>query len=113
MDSISKKLKCELYNDSMQNFKRYGIPKAQLIIADAPYCVGQNFFASNPMWYEGGDNKNGESKFAGKAAFPSDFNFNLYEFSTLLKQNVEERAKAKPNQRPFFRRSINDSVLFC
>ena len=26
----------ELYNDHFQNFKVYGIPKAQLIIADPP-----------------------------------------------------------------------------
>lgn len=28
----------ELYNDSFQNYKVYGLPKAQLIIADVPYC---------------------------------------------------------------------------
>lgn len=75
-----KKLKCELYNDSMQNWKGYPIQKAQLIIADVPYNVGTNFYGSNPMWYNGGSNKNGESKLAGKAAFYSDFNFNLYEY---------------------------------
>lgn len=75
-----KKLKCEIFNDSFQNFKRYGIPHAQLVIADVPYNVGNNFYGSNPMWYNGGDNSNGESKFAGKAAFASDFNFNLYEY---------------------------------
>lgn len=75
-----KKLKCELYNDSMQGWKCYPIQKAQLIIADVPYNVGTNFYGSNPMWYNGGDNKNGESKLAGKAAFASDFNFNLYEY---------------------------------
>ena len=32
------------------------------------------------MWYNGGDNKKGESKLAGKAAFNSDFNFNLYVY---------------------------------
>ena len=56
------KLKCELYNDSMQGWKCYPIQKAQLIIADVPYNVGTNFYGSNPMWYEKGDNKNGESK---------------------------------------------------
>lgn len=76
----SKKLKCELYNDSMQGWKCYPIQKAQLIIADVPYNVGTNFYGSNPMWYNGGSNKNGESKLAGKAAFASDFNFNLYEY---------------------------------
>lgn len=64
----------------MQNYKKYAIPPAQLIIADVPYNVGKNFYGSNPMWYNGGDNKNGESKLAGKAAFNSDFNFNLYEY---------------------------------
>jgi site-specific DNA-methyltransferase (adenine-specific) len=49
-----KKLKCEIYRDSMQGFKRYNIPKAQLVIADVPYNVGNNFYGSNPMWYKGG-----------------------------------------------------------
>ena len=53
-----KKLKCELYNDSMQGWKCYPIQKAQLIIADVPYNVGTNFYGSNPMWYEKRDNKN-------------------------------------------------------
>ena len=57
-----KPLKCEIYRDSMQNYKKYAIPKAQLIIADVPYNVGTNFYVSNPSWYVGGDNKNGESK---------------------------------------------------
>ena len=29
-----KNIKCELYHDNFQNYKKYGIPKAQLIIAD-------------------------------------------------------------------------------
>ena len=61
-----KKVKCEIYRDSMQNYKKYAIPPAQLIIADVPYNVGTNFYGSNPMWYNGGDNKNGESKLAKK-----------------------------------------------
>ena len=75
-----RKLKCELYNDSMQSWKCYPIQKAQLIIADVPYNVGNNFYGSNPVWYKGGNNKNGESDKAGKAAFYSDYNFNLYEY---------------------------------
>ena len=27
---MKQEVKCELYNDNFQNFKRYGIPKAQL-----------------------------------------------------------------------------------
>lgn len=38
----------------MQNYKKYAIPPAQLIIADVPYNVGNNFYGSNPMWYQGG-----------------------------------------------------------
>ena len=61
-------LKCELYHDNFQNYKRYNIPKAQLVIADIPYNIGADAYASNPMWYKGGDNKNGESKKA-RASF--------------------------------------------
>ena len=88
------KLKCEIYNDSMQNWKNKPIQKAQLIIADVPYCIGNNFYGSSPLWYNGGDNKNGESKLAGKAAFSSDFNFNLYEYfhfcSQLLRKEPDK-----------------------
>lgn len=97
MMEYKKKLKCELYNDSMQGWKCYPIQKAQLIIADVPYNVGKKFYGSNPMWYNGGDNKNGESKLAGKAAFASDFNFNLYEYfhfcSRLMKKEPKKAGK--------------------
>lgn len=59
-------MKIELFNDNFQNYKRYGIPKAQLVIADIPYNIGNNFYGSNPMWYSGGNNKNGENKLAKK-----------------------------------------------
>ena len=72
--------KMELYNDNFQNFKQYNIPKAQLVIADIPYNIGNNFYGSNPEWYNGGDNKNGESDKAHKAAFNTDFNFNIVEY---------------------------------
>lgn len=65
----------ELFNDHFQNFKVYGIPKAQLIIADPPYNLGVNAYASNPSWYVGGDNKNGESDKAGKEFFDTDKDF--------------------------------------
>lgn len=106
-----KKIKCEIYRDSMQNYKKYAIPPAQLIIADVPYNVGTNFYGSNPSWYINGDNKNGESKLAGKSAFNSDFNFNLYEYfhfcSKMLKKD-----DTKPLQRG---RSSNSPcmIVFC
>ena len=54
-----------LINDHFQNWKSYNIQKAQLIIADVPYNLGNNAYASNPSWYIGGDNANGESELAG------------------------------------------------
>lgn len=51
----------ELFNDHFQNFKVYGIPKAQMIIADPPYNLGKNAYASNPVWYKDRDNKNGKA----------------------------------------------------
>lgn len=70
----------ELFNDSFQNYKSYQIPKAQLIISDVPYGVANRAFASNPSWYIGGDNKNGESELAGKQFFSSDSEFRPAEF---------------------------------
>jgi site-specific DNA-methyltransferase (adenine-specific) len=91
-------IKCELHNDNFQNFRRYGIPKAQLVIADIPYNIGNNAYGSNPMWYIDGDNKNGESKLAGKAFFHTDHNFNIAEYfhfcNRLLKKEPKERGQA-------------------
>lgn len=105
------KTKCEIYRDSMQNYKKYGIPRAQLVIADVPYNVGNNFYGSNPMWYNGGDNKKGESKLAGKAAFNSDFNFNLYEYFHFCSKMLKKEDK-KPITRG---RSSNSPcmIVFC
>ena len=88
-----KNIKTEIYNDNFQNFKRYGIQKAQLVIADIPYNVGTNFYGSNPMWYKGGDNKNGESKLAGKAAFNTDFNFNIAEYFHFCNRLLKKEPK--------------------
>lgn len=106
-----KKLKCEIYRDSMQNYKKYAIPPAQLIIADVPYNVGTNFYGSNPMWYNGGDNANGESKFAKKAAFNSDFNFNLYEYFHFCSKMMKKDDKKQPGRG----RSSNSPcmIVFC
>lgn len=91
-------MKCELYHDNFQNFKRYNIPKAQLVIADIPYNIGANAFASNPEWYIGGDNKNGESKKAKSAFFHTDGNFKIAEYmhfcNRLLIKEPKERGKA-------------------
>lgn len=77
---IDKKVKPVLINDHFQNYKTYHIPKAQLIIADIPYNIGKNAYASNPSWYEGGDNANGESELAGTEFFDTDKVFRIAEF---------------------------------
>jgi len=81
--------KAQIFNNHFQNFKTYAIPKAQLIIADIPYNLGNNAYASNPAWYKDGDNQNGESDLAGKSFFDTDEDFRPAEFmhfcSTMLR----------------------------
>ena len=88
----------EIFNDHFQNYKVYGIPKAQLIIADPPYNLGKNAYASNPAWYKDGDNKNGESELAGKEFFDTDKNFKPAEFmhfcSKMLVKEPKEKGKS-------------------
>lgn len=83
-----------LINDSFQNRKQYNIPKAQLVLTDIPYNLGNNAYASNPQWYVDGDNTKGESKLANSQFFDTDKNFNLHEFfhfcSKLLKPEPKE-----------------------
>lgn len=87
-----------LIHDHFQNFRRYGFPKAQLIIADIPYNLGVNAYGSSPAWYIGGDNKNGESDKAGKQFFDTDKDFRVPEFmhfaSKMLRPEPKERGKA-------------------
>ena len=91
-------IKAELYRDNFQNSKVYNIPKAQLIVADIPYNLSNNAYASNPAWYVDGDNKKGESKLAGKQFFNTDINFNVAEFmhfvSKFLVKEPKERGQA-------------------
>lgn len=98
MERQKNKIKTELIHDNFQNYKRYAIPKAQLVIADIPYNLGISAYASNPMWYVDGSNKNGESKHAKSAFFNGDGDFNLNEYfhfcSKLLKKEPKERGKA-------------------
>jgi site-specific DNA-methyltransferase (adenine-specific) len=93
-----KKIVCELHNDHFQNYKRYNIPKAQLLIADIPYNIGINAYGSNPSWYVDGDNKNGESDLAGKEFFDTDKSFKISEFlhfcNTLIKKEPKEKNQA-------------------
>lgn len=81
----NKNINIKLINNHFENAKRYGIPHAQLIIADIPYNLGNKAYASNPQWYVDGDNKNGESKLAGSSFFDTDNDFkinNFFDFCT-------------------------------
>lgn len=83
----------KLINDHFQNFKPYGIPHAQLIIADVPYNLDNKAYASNPSWYIDGDNKNGESDKAGKAFFDTDKDFRPAEFMHFCSQMLVKEPK--------------------
>lgn len=84
-----------LINDHFQNYKCYNIPKCQLLIADIPYNIGINAYASNPAWYNGGDNSNGESELAASEFFDTDKDFRVKEFmhfcSTMLKNEPSQK----------------------
>jgi site-specific DNA-methyltransferase (adenine-specific) len=98
MNNKTQIFKPRLFNDHFQNYKTYGIPKAQLIIADIPYNIGKNAYGSNPSWYIDGDNSNGESQLAGKEFFDTDKDFRISEFlhfcSTMMVKEPKETGKA-------------------
>lgn len=103
-----------IYRDHFQNYKSYAIPKAQLIIADIPYNLGNNAYASNPAWYKDGDNSNGESELAGKSFFDTDEDFRPAEFmhfcSTMLKaEPKKERVDGEKRQKS----EAPCMIIFC
>lgn len=95
MEKQKRKIKCELYHDHMENHKRYPIQKAQLIIADIPYNLGSNAYASNTSWYVNGDNKQGESDKARAQFFNTDKNFNIDNFFRFVKRLLKPEPKEK------------------
>ena len=98
-------LKCELFHDNFQNYKRYNIPKAQLVIADIPFNIGNNAYASSPEWYVDGDNKKGESEKANSTFFGTDENFNIAEFFHFCHKLLKPEPKQK-NDAPCM-------IVFC
>lgn len=104
-ETFETKLPCEIYNDHFENAKRYNIPRAQLIIADIPYNLGNNAYASNPQWYNDGDNTKGESEFANKSFFKTDENFKINNFFDFCTRYLKPEPKEK-NQAPAM-------IVFC
>ena len=91
---------CQLIHDNFENAKSYNIKRAQLIVADLPYNLGNKMYASSPLWYENGDNSQGESRLAHKAAFNTDYSFNIQNFfafaTRLLKKEPGKGEKGAP-----------------
>lgn len=105
-----------LYQNHFQNFKVYQIPKAQLIIADIPYNLGNNAYASNPAWYKDGDNANGESALAGTEFFDTDKDFRPAEFmhfcsNMLKKEDRVERTETDGTKR--LKSNAPCMLVFC
>lgn len=97
--------KIELYNDNFQNYKRYQIPKAQLVLADIPYNIANNAYASSPEWYVNGDNSNGQSDKANSTFFNTDVNFKIAEYMHFCSHMLIKEPKGK-NKAPAM-------IVFC
>lgn len=94
---IDEKRKCKikLINDHFENAKKYISSKAQLIIADIPYNLGNNAYASNPSWYINGNNKNGESDKANSSFFDTDNDFKVNNFFDFCSRYLIKEPKEK------------------
>lgn len=103
----------ELYNDHFQNYKRYNVPKAQLVIADIPYNIGDNAYGSSPRWYVDGDNKNGESEFAHKAFFDTDKDFRIMEFFHFCNRLVKPEPKGTAAELKERKKEPGCMIVFC
>ena len=99
-------VKCELYHDSFENARRYPVKPATCIIADIPYNLGRSFNASRPAWYVDGDNKNGESNLAHKAAFHTDFDFNIPNFFSFCERLLKKEPAKGERDAPCM-------IVFC
>ncbi|WP_294836351.1 DNA methyltransferase [uncultured Lactobacillus sp.] len=97
--------KLKLFNDNFQNFKRYEIPKAQLVIADIPYNLANNAYASSPEWYKNGEIRNGESDKANSTFFNTDVDFRVAEFMHFCSHMLIKEPKRK-NKAPAM-------IVFC
>lgn len=106
--------KVEIYHDHFENAKHYGMPHAQLIIADIPYNLGNNAYASNPQWYVGGDNKNGESKLANSCFFDTDKDFKIGNFFDFCTRYLKKEPKLKkPDGGGKIKSQSPAMIVFC
>ena len=96
-----------LYNDSFQNWKKYNIPVAQLILTDIPYQLGKDVYASSKeLFADGKSIQSGKLK-EKKPFFDTDTKegFRLEEFFSFCSKLVKKEPK-----------KVNDAgamFLFC
>lgn len=102
-----------LFNSSYQDFKRFGLPKAQLILTDIPYSLGADAYASNPSWWINGDAKQGASDKAGETFFVTDENFKPAEFMHFAAQMLKPEPKEKPTDATRTTTSAPCMIVFC
>ena len=79
-----------IINDDFNNYKKYNIPKADLILTDIPYCIGLNAYASNRSWWKDGNVANGNSKRAKTEFFSGEGQFDIDQFLDFCKNNLKE-----------------------
>jgi site-specific DNA-methyltransferase (adenine-specific) len=118
MTQYEKRVKCELYNDHFQNFKGYAIPKAQLVIADIPYNLGKNAYASSLEWWKDGDSTKGATEKAGKAFFDTDEDFRIAEFmhfcsNMLIAEPKKKKVEEGEEQEKREKSKAPCMIVFC
>lgn len=102
-----------LFNSSFQDYKKFGLPKAQLILTDIPYSLGTDAYASNPSWWVNGDAKQGESDKAGETFFVTDENFKPAEFMHFAAQMLKPEPKVKNDENNRTKTSAPCMIVFC
>lgn len=102
-----------LFNSSFQDYKKFGLPKAQLILTDIPYSLGTDAYASNPSWWVNGDAKQGASDKAGETFFVTDENFKPAEFMHFAAQMLKPEQKGKVDENDRTKTSAPCMIVFC
>ena len=102
-----------LFNSSFQDYKKFGLPKAQLILTDIPYSLGTDAYASNPSWWVNGDAKQGASDKAGETFFVTDENFKPAEFMHFAAQMLKPEQKGKADENDRTKTSAPCMIVFC
>ena len=102
-----------LFNSSFQDYKKFGLPKAQLILTDIPYSLGTDAYASNPSWWVNGDAKQGASDKAGETFFVTDENFKPAEFMHFAAQMLKPEPKVKNDENDRTKTSAPCMIVFC